>query len=121
MHFGRDTALRAVAGMIALAFVSAAVGMLTLGLYQWLWLAWGPPGAAFGTAGVCLVLASGVAVFAFRHASAPVMQSAHAPAIGQSSHLVLALRDLAMDHPFAAVCAAAVLGAVGGGDEFKRR
>ena len=121
MHFGRDTALRAVAGMIAFAFALAAIGMFVLGLYQWLLPVWGTPGAAFGTAGVCVVLAGGVAVFALQHASALVMQSAHAPAIGQSSHLVSALRDLAQDHPLAAVCAAAVLGAVGVGDEFKRR
>ena len=123
MSFGRDTALRAAAALLALRLACAAIVCGTLGLYQWLLVVWGTPGAAFGAAGVCIVLAGAVAAFALRHTPAPVvMQSTQSPpSVGQSSHLISALRDLAQDHPFAAICAAAVLGAVGGGDASDRR
>ena len=119
MPFGRETVLRAGAGVIAIGIILAAFVYFTFGVYFWLVSLWGIAGAAFGTSGVCALLACGVAILAFRHAPAPVVQSAQpAAALGQSSHIVSALGELAREHPLLSVCTAAVIGAM---DEAKRR
>ena len=114
MTLGRDTALRTAGVVVAVGFAWAAVGAFTLGVYMVLLLYWGVLGAAFATAGICVVLSAGVAIIALRHASVPLVHSAPQPAaLGQSTNLITALRELSQDHPLLAVCAAAVLGAVG--------
>ena len=109
--------MRATGGILAIGVAFAGIGYFTFGIFAWLVLYWGTVGAAFGTAGICAVLASGVAVIALRHGPAPVIQNVQQPAaaLGQSANLVSALRELSQDHPILAVCAAAILGAVGEG------
>jgi hypothetical protein len=120
--FGRQTALRAAACIIAVGFAWAAVAYFTLGLYEWLLLYWHSSSAAFATASVCAPLAIGVAMVALRHAPAVAIRHAQQPAaLEQSASLISALRELSQDHPLLAVCAAAMLGAVGAADESRRR
>jgi hypothetical protein len=127
VSFGKETALRAAGGLFALGLAWAAVGFLAFGIFEWLLLYLSTIGAAFATAGVCLLLTGAVVLIVVRgHSASPVIepvqpqQQQQAPP-GQRANLILALRELSTDHPILAVCAAAVLGAVGSAEEAKRR
>jgi hypothetical protein len=121
MSFGREAAVRAGGAILAIGIAWAAVGYFTFGVFVWLAPYWGTVGSAFGTAGICVTMTGVVAMGVLRGAGTPVMQSApHNQAVGQRADLVLALKELSADHPLLAVCAAAVLGAVGGDDARRR-
>ena len=115
MTFGRETALRAGGGVFAIGLAWTSVGFFSFGLFEWLALYWGAIGAAFATASVCAAMTGAVAALALRTTGTiPVIQNVPQPeAIGQRANLVSALRELSAEHPLLAVCAAAVLGAVG--------
>jgi hypothetical protein len=127
VSFGKETALRAAGGLFALGLAWAAVCFFAFGIFQWLLLYMSPMGAAFATAGLCLVITGAVVLIVVRgHSVSPVVepvqpqQSQQPPPAGQRANLILALRELSTDHPILAVCAAAVLGAVSN-DDSKRR
>lgn len=126
MSFGKETALRAAGGLFALGLAWAAVAFLAFGIFEWLSLYLNTIGAAFATAGVCLLLTGAVVMIVVRgHGALPVIEPVQAQqqqaTPGQQANLIQALRELSTDHPILAVCAAAVLGAVSNGDASKRR
>ena len=121
MSFGRETALRAGGGILAVGIAWAAVGFFIFGVFEWLASYWGTIGSAFATAGICAAMSAGVALVALRSAGPAVIHSAPLQErVGQHANLVLALKELSADHPLLAVGAAAVLGAMGG-DGARRR
>ena len=80
MNFGRDTALRAGAGLAAGGFALSAIAFFSFGLYALLAPVWGVQGAAFATAGLCVLLAGMLVLIALRRAAAPAVQIAQ-PAV----------------------------------------
>ena len=113
--------MRAGGVVFAVGSAWAAVGYLTFGVFEWLALYWGTIGSAFGTAGICAAMTVVIVVITFRSSGIAVSQTApQQEPVGQRANLVLALKDLTADHPLLAVCAAAILGAVGN-DDAKRR
>lgn len=122
MSFARESALRAGGAILAVGIAWAAVGYFTFGVFEWLARYWGTIGSAFGTAGICVAMIGIIAIVTLRRAGVAVSQNAPQQAgVGQTTNLVMALKELSADHPLLAVCAAAVLGAVGSGDDAKRR